>query len=256
MTSHTIDNVHAQVTGRTAVVTGASGGIGEATARLLAADGWKVILAARREEELQRVAQDIHADGGQAVIAPVDISDPARLESFAQIVAESAPQGLDLLVNNAGGARGLDPILDTDVDDWRWMYETNVLGTLEVTRLLFPLLERTEQPQIINVVSVAGRGVYRNGAGYNAAKFGQTALTAVMRMEFAERNVRVCQLDPGRVETDFSLNRFKGDRQRADEVYAGVQNLQARDIAEAIRWVAARPAHMDVESMMIRPTLD
>ena len=160
---------------------------------------------------------------------------------------------LDLLVNNAGGARGLEPILETDSADWRWMYEANVMGTLQVTRAMFPQLEAAEAPQIINVVSVAGRGAYRNGAGYNAAKFGQTALTDVMRMEFAERGVRVCQVDPGRVATDFSLNRFKGDKDRADEVYADKLNLVAEDIGETIRWIADRPRHMDVESIMIRP---
>ncbi|WP_231699811.1 MULTISPECIES: SDR family oxidoreductase [Corynebacterium] len=252
-----INNVNLPVGGRIAVVTGASAGIGEATAKLLAKDGWIVVLSARRPAHLNRVADEIKALGGKAWVAETDVTDLESVQALAstveEIVEAEGAQGVDLLVNNAGGARGLEPILDTDAADWRWMYEANVMGTLEVTRALFPALEKAEAPQVINVVSVAGRGAYRNGAGYNAAKFGETALTDVMRMEFAERNVRVCQVDPGRVATDFSLNRFKGDQERADSVYADVQNLVAEDIGETIRWIAARPAHMDVESIMIRP---
>ncbi len=240
---------------RWAIVTGASAGIGEATAELLAKDGWHVIAAARREDKLQAVAEKIRTACGEdrAVPAVLDVTDADSVEAFTERVKEITGGTVDLLVNNAGGARGLEPILETDSADWRWMYEANVMGTLQVTRAMFPQLEAAEAPQIINVVSVAGRGAYRNGAGYNAAKFGQTALTDVMRMEFAERGVRVCQVDPGRVATDFSLNRFKGDKDRADEVYADKLNLVAEDIGETIRWIADRPRHMDVESIMIRP---
>lgn len=238
---------------RFAVVTGASAGIGEATAELLARDGWHVILAARRMEKLEQLAEKIKEAGGDASPLVLDVTDKASIDNFAAAVAELTGSGVDLLVNNAGGARGFEPILDTDATDWRWMFEANVMGTLEVTRALFDLLKATDAPQIINVVSIAGRGAYRNGAGYNAAKFAETALTDVMRMEFADHGVRVCQVDPGRVATDFSVNRFKGDRERAAEVYADKLNLVAEDIGETIRWVAARPRHMDVESIMIKP---
>lgn len=238
---------------RVAVVTGASAGIGEATAKLLAADGWYVVLAARRAEKLEQVAQTIAQEGGKATPLVLDVTDRASIDNFTAALAELTGSKLDLLVNNAGGARGLDPVLEADPEDWRWMFEANVMGTLEVTRALFDQLQVADAPQVINVVSVAGRGAYRGGAGYNAAKFGQTALTDVMRMEFAEAGVRVCQVDPGRVATDFSLNRFKGDAERAEEVYADKLNLQAEDIGEAIRWIADRPRHMDVESIMIRP---
>ena len=248
-----IEDINLSVAGRVAVVTGASAGIGEATALLLARDGWTVVLAARREEQLQRVAQRIQDAGGTAFTVVLDITDDSSVSSAAQAIGQVAPDGVDLLVNNAGGARGLEPILETDAADWRWMYEANVLGTLAVTRALFPQLERTDAPQVVNVVSVAGRAAYRNGAGYNAAKFGETALTDVMRMEFAERGVRVSQVDPGRVSTDFSLNRFKGDAQRAESVYAEVENLLAVDIGETIRWIASRPRRMDVEAIQIRP---
>ena len=243
---------------RFAIVTGASAGIGESAAELLAQDGWRVILAARREEKLSEVAERINSRQPEhGYVLTLDVTDKESVQGFAKGVAEvigEVPGGsLDLLVNNAGGARGFEPILETDPEDWRWMFEANVMGTLEVTRALFPQLERGNAPQVINVVSVAGRGAYRNGAGYNAAKFGETALTDVMRMEFAEHNVRVCQVDPGRVATDFSFNRFKGDETRAAEVYADKLNLVAADIGETIRWIADRPAHMDVESIMIRP---
>lgn len=239
---------------RLAVVTGASAGIGEATAVALAADGWDVVLAARRPEKLAEVASRISRQAPDAVVhvVPVDVTDRGSVDALASAVGDLG--GLDLLVNNAGGARGLDPVLDGDVEDWRWMYETNVIGTLQMTQALFGELTKTAAPQVINIVSVAGRGAYRGGAGYNAAKFGETAMTDVMRMEFAEAGVRVCQIDPGRVETVFSLNRFKGDRAKADAVYSGKLNLQAEDIAETVRWVADRPAHMDVETVMIRPT--
>lgn len=239
---------------RLAVVTGASAGIGEATAVALAADGWDVVLAARRPEKLREVAGRIARDTPEATthVVQVDVTDRGSVDALAAAVHDLG--GLDLLVNNAGGARGLDPVLDGDVEDWRWMYEANVIGTLQVTQALFGELTRTEAPQVINVVSIAGRGAYRGGAGYNAAKFGETALTDVMRMEFAEQGVRVCQIDPGRVATDFSLNRFKGDVERAEQVYDGVLNLSAQDIAETVRWVAGRPAHMDVDTVMIRPT--
>lgn len=238
---------------RLAVVTGASAGIGEATAIALAVDGWDVVLAARRPEKLEEVASRIAVDAPEATahVVRVDVTDRASVDALAATVAELG--GLDLLVNNAGGARGLDPVLEGDVEDWRWMYEANVIGTLQVTQALFGELTRTGAPQVINVVSIAGRNAYRGGAGYNAAKFGETAMTDVMRTEFAEKGVRVCQIDPGRVATDFSLNRFKGDEERATAVYEDVLNLTAQDIAETVRWVADRPAHMDVDTIMIRP---
>lgn len=238
---------------RLAVVTGASAGIGEATAVSLAVDGWDVVLASRRPEKLEAVASRINEEAPDATthIVKVDVTDKESVADLAARVAEFG--GVDLLVNNAGGARGLDSVVDGDVEDWRWMYEANVIGTLQVTQALFGELTRTPAPQVINIVSIAGRWGYRGGAGYNAAKFGETALSDVMRIEFAEKGVRVCQIDPGRVETEFSLNRFKGDAAKADAVYEDVINLQAEDIAETVRWVADRPAHMDVDTVMIRP---
>lgn len=225
---------------RVAVVTGGSSGIGEAAARALAGDGWQVIIAARRLDRLQRIAEDI---GGTAV--ELDVTDDASVAAFAAQV-----ERVDLLVNNAGGAKGLEPVEETTLDDWRWMYDTNVLGTVRVTQALLPKL-RESQGLIINIGSIAGITPYEGGSGYNAAKFGLRALTRVLRIENAEKHVRVCEIDPGRVATDFSLVRFSGDEARAEAVYKDKINLLAEDIGEAIRWVASLPQRVNIDTMNI-----
>lgn len=226
---------------KTAVVTGASSGIGAATARALATDGWHVIVAARRTDLLTKLAESI---GGEAIT--LDVTDEESVRHLAEHL-----DSVDLLVNNAGGAKGLDSVADANIDDWTWMYETNVLGTVRVTKALLPKL--ASGAQIVNVGSVAGITPYVGGAGYNAAKFGVAALTRVLRLETLDRPLRVCEINPGRVKTDFSLIRFKGDKERADAVYAGHQNLVAEDIAEAIRWVASLPAHVNIDRLVIKP---
>ena len=227
---------------KTAVVTGASSGIGAATARALATDGWHVIVAARRTDLLTELAESI---GGEAIT--LDVTDEESVRHLAEHL-----DSVDLLVNNAGGAKGLDSVADANIDDWTWMYETNVLGTVRVTKALLPKL--ASGAQIVNVGSIAGITPYVGGAGYNAAKFGVAALTRVLRLETLDRPLRVCEINPGRVKTDFSLIRFKGDKKRADAVYAGHQNLVADDIAEAIRWVASLPAHVNIDRLVIKPT--
>lgn len=226
---------------KTAVVTGGSSGIGAATARALATDGWHVIVAARRTDLLTELAESI---GGEAIT--LDVTDEESVRQLAERL-----NSVDLLVNNAGGAKGLDSVADANIDDWTWMYETNVLGTVRVTKALLPKL--ASGAQIINVGSIAGITPYVGGAGYNAAKFGVAALTRVLRLETLDRPLRVCEINPGRVKTDFSLVRFKGDKERADAVYAGHQNLVADDIAEAIRWVASLPAHVNIDRLVIKP---
>lgn len=226
---------------KTAIVTGGSSGIGEATARALASDGWHVIVAARRMDRLNRIASEI---GGEAI--QLDVTSDESVAHFASRI-----QQCHLLVNNAGGALGLDPIAEASVADWQWMYETNVLGTLRVTRSLLDVLNGGAQ--IINISSIAGIAPYAGGAGYNAAKFGVTAINKVMRIEFAQRNLRVTEINPGRVKTDFSLIRFHGDQAKADAVYADKLNLTAEDIAESIRWVASVPEHMNIDRMVITP---
>ncbi|AZA08254.1 SDR family oxidoreductase [Corynebacterium pseudopelargi] len=242
MTEQAHKQAHEQATKKVAVVTGASSGIGAASARALAADGWHVILGARRLERMQAIAQEI---GGEAIA--LDVSDQGSVDAFAEQV-----QRCDLLVNNAGGAIGLDAVADANVEEWQRMYEINVLGTLRVSKALLPKL-REANGHIINMSSVAGIAPYAGGAGYNAAKFGLSAMTKVMRIELAEQHLRISEINPGRVETDFSLVRFRGDQQQAEKVYADKLNLRAEDIAEAVRWIAACPAHMNIDRMVITP---
>lgn len=226
---------------KVAVVTGGSAGIGEATCRALAKDGWKVIVAARRLEKCQAIADDI---GGVAI--HLDVTDPASVAKLNEL------ERVDLLVNNAGGAKETDYLRDADDADWEWMFQTNVMGTMRVTRALYPQLKASEG-LVVNIGSVAGTDAYKGGSGYNAAKYGLRGMTRAMRREEAENNIRVCEIDPGRVKTDFSLNRFGGDEERAQKVYEGNVNLTAEDIAEAVRWVASLPKRVNIDTMSIMP---
>jgi NADP-dependent 3-hydroxy acid dehydrogenase YdfG len=227
----------------TAVVTGASSGIGAATAQALSAAGFDVVVGARRLDKLAEVAEPIGAR-----VLPLDVTDPASVTAFCDAIPQCS-----VLVNNAGGAMGLAPIRSTDEADWAWMYETNVLGTLRVTQGLLPKLEASGDGLIIMMGSVAGFEVYPGGAGYHAAKFGVRSMTRTLRLELNGLPIRVTELDPGMVKTPFSDVRFKGDTERAAKVYAGVDALTAHDIAECVRWVATLPSHMNIDEMTIRP---
>ncbi|MBA4084572.1 MAG: oxidoreductase [Kytococcus sp.] len=228
-----------------ALVTGASSGIGAATARALAAAGHEVVCAARRTERITELAAEID---GRAVTC--DVTDAASVGALAAEVGDR----LDVLVNNAGGAYGLDPVATGDVEDWRAMYETNVIGTLRVTQALLPSLVAGEGI-IVNVGSTAGRTSYEGGAGYTAAKHALATMTETMRLELVDQPVRITEIAPGMVHTEgFSLTRFKGDAERADQVYAGVvEPLVAEDVADAITWMATRPKHVNVDLMVIKP---
>ncbi|WP_115685500.1 SDR family oxidoreductase [Corynebacterium senegalense] len=226
-----------------AVVTGGSAGIGEAAARALAADGWTVYVAARRLERCEEIAKEI---GGVAV--ELDVTSQESVDKLAAQLDR-----VDLLVNNAGGAKNLDYLRDASEEDWNWMYQTNVYGTVRVTKALYPHLKKAEG-LVINIGSVAGTDAYKGGSGYNAAKFGLRGLTRALRREEAENSIRVTEIDPGRVKTDFAANRFGGDEARAAEVYEGKLNLTAEDIAETIRWVASLPKHVNVDTLSIMPT--
>lgn len=230
-----------------AVVTGASSGIGAATAIALAEAGHEVVLGARRVDKLNDVARAIGEKGGTARVVELDITDQATVDELAR----REPR-IDVLVNNAGGAWGMEFVEDAAEEKWRWMYEVNVLGTLRVTRALLPALKASEGA-IVNIGSVAARSVYPGGAGYNAAKHGERALTEVLRQEIAADGVRVTEIDPGRVHTDFSLVRFDGDADKADAVYRGVQSLSAEDVAEVITFIATRPKHVNVDFLQITP---
>lgn len=224
-----------------AVVTGASSGIGAATARALAGDGYEVVLGARRVDRLETVAQEC---GGRAVA--LDVTDAASVEAFCAEVPRC-----DVLVNNAGGALGADSVAQADEDAWQWMYDVNVLGTLRVTKGLLGKLVSSGDGLVLNIGSIAAREPYSGGAGYNAAKHAVAAMTRVLRIELLGQPVRVTEIDPGLVQTEFSLVRFNGDQERADSVYRGMTPLSASDIAECVRWVASMPSHVNIDTMLV-----
>jgi NADP-dependent 3-hydroxy acid dehydrogenase YdfG len=228
---------------RVAVVTGASSGIGEATARTLGVLGFHVVAVARRADRIERLAAEI---GGTAVVA--DITDPDAVAALADHVTR-----VDVLVNNAGGAKGLQSVAEADLDDWRWMWETNVIGTLRVVRALLPKLIESGNGLIVTVTSTAALEVYDGGAGYTAAKHAEGALHRTLRGELLGKPVRLTEIAPGAVQTEFSLVRFDGDEQRAEKVYSGITPLTAQDVAEVIGFVASRPAHVNIDQIVIRP---
>ncbi|MEU7997415.1 SDR family NAD(P)-dependent oxidoreductase [Micromonospora sp. NPDC049060] len=236
-----------------AVVTGASSGIGAATARRLAAEGFHVLAAARRTDRLAALVAEIEAAGGAATAVACDVTSDESVAGLAGAAAALGP--VTLLVNNAGGARGLDPVESGSVGDWQWMYDVNVLGTLRVTQALLPALEASGAGTIVVVSSTAGFTVYEGGGGYAAAKHAQTAIAGTLRLELCGRPVRVIEIDPGMVRTDeFGLVRFAGDAERAAAVYAGVaEPLVAEDVADCVAWCATRPQHVNVDRLVVRP---
>ncbi|MGW0358327.1 SDR family NAD(P)-dependent oxidoreductase [Nocardia nova] len=228
---------------RHAVVTGASSGIGEATARELAKQGYHVYVGARRMDRLQALADEI---GGTAI--ELDVTDESSVRLFTDAIERA-----DVLVNNAGGAKGLAPVTEADLDDWRWMWETNVLGTLRVTKALLPKLIDSGDGLIVTVTSVAALQPYDNGSGYTSAKHAQAVLHRTLRGELLGKPVRLTEIAPGAVETEFSLVRFGGDTERAAKVYEGIDPLFAADIAEIIGFVASRPPHVNLDTIVVKP---
>jgi NADP-dependent 3-hydroxy acid dehydrogenase YdfG len=237
-----------------AVITGASSGIGAATARRLATEGFHVVAVARRADRLDTLVKEILGGGGAATAVTADVTEPAGV-ALVSAAVDALDGELTLLVNNAGGAVGADPIERADPADWQRMYDVNVLGTLRVTQALLPALERSGAGTVLVLSSTAGLIVYEGGAGYAAAKHAQTALAETLRLELSGRPVRVVEIDPGMVKTDeFALNRFGGDAERAAAVYAGVaEPLTAEDIADCIAWCATRPHHVNVDRLVVRP---
>jgi NADP-dependent 3-hydroxy acid dehydrogenase YdfG len=225
----------------TAVVTGASSGIGMATARRLAAEGFEVVVGARREDRLRALAEQL---GGRAI--RLDVTDPASVERFCAAVPECR-----VLVNAAGGAIGRDSIEDAIDEDWRSMYESNVMGSLRMTRALLPALEASGDGHVVMVGSIAGYEPYAGGAGYNAAKFAVRAMTKVLRQELLGRPIRVTEVDPGLVKTEFSLVRFRGDEQAAEAVYEGITPLTPEDVADCIAFAVTRPSHVNIDTLVV-----
>jgi NADP-dependent 3-hydroxy acid dehydrogenase YdfG len=229
-----------------AVVTGASSGIGAATARALAEEGFHVVCAARRRDRVEALAEEI---GGLAVTCDVTSDESVRA------LADAAGPRVEVLVNNAGGAVGVDRVEDASTTDWQQMYDVNVLGVLRVTKALLPALRAAADAVVVNVGSTAGRGVYPGGGGYTVAKHGLRALSETLRLELNGEPIRVTEIAPGMVRTEeFSRNRLGGDQERADAIYADVDEpLVAEDVAEAIRWVVTLPRHVNVDELVIRP---
>lgn len=230
---------------KTAVVTGASSGIGAATARRLAEEGYRVLCVARRADRVQSLADEIGGDWLEC-----DVTDQSQVDELTARVGSS----LDLLVNNAGGAVGQEPLADADFEAWQTMFASNVFGAARVTKSLLPALEEAGGT-VIFVTSTAAEAPYEGGAGYCGAKSAERAMVGSLRLELVDRPVRVCEISPGMVHTEeFSLTRFHGDQTKADAVYAGVaEPLVAEDIADAISWIATRPSHVNVDRMVVRP---
>jgi NADP-dependent 3-hydroxy acid dehydrogenase YdfG len=235
---------------RIAVITGASSGIGAATARQLAAAGYRVVLTARRKDRIEALAEEINQSGHSATAYALDVTDREAVDEFA-----SAFQKIGVLINNAGGALGADPVATGDPADWRQMYETNVIGTLNLTQALLPKLEASGDGTVVVISSTAGHATYEGGAGYVAAKHGAHVLAETLRLEIVGRPVRVIEIAPGMVKTDeFALTRFDGDRQKAEKVYEGVaQPLTAEDVADTITWTVTRPSHVNIDLLIVRP---
>jgi len=235
---------------RIAVITGASSGIGAATAVKLAQAGYHVVLAARRVDRIEALAAKINGNGGQAEARQLDVTDRSAVDALA-----GSLERCDVLVSNAGGAVGADPIAEASPEDWLAMYEVNVLGTLHITRALLPKLVESGDGTVVVMSSTAGFVAYEGGGGYVAAKHGAHAIAATLRLELSGQPVRVIEIAPGMVRTDeFALNRFHGDADKAAAVYAGVaQPLTGEDIADAVTWAVTRPSHVNVDLMILRP---
>ncbi|WP_143695273.1 SDR family NAD(P)-dependent oxidoreductase [Williamsia sp. 1135] len=228
---------------KVAVVTGASSGIGAATAKVLAAQGYHVVIGARRVDRIEKLAAEIN---GTAIV--LDVTDEQSVGAFVEQIPT-----VDVLVNNAGGAKGLATVADADLDDWRWMWETNVIGTLRITKALLPKLIDSGDGLIVTISSIAAIEAYDNGAGYTTAKHAQGVLHRTLRPELLGKPVRLTEIQPGMVETEFSLVRFEGDAEKADKVYEGLTPLTADDVAEVIGFVASRPPHVNLDTILLMP---
>ena len=228
---------------RVAVVTGASAGIGAATTRRLVAAGYRVIAAARRLERLEELAAECGCEARR-----LDVTNPTSVTELA-----AAVERVDLLVNNAGGALGLEPVEAADDDRWRIMWETNVLGLMRMTRALLPALRAAGRGHVINVGSIAGFEVYSGGGGYTSVKHAARAVTRTLRLELLGEAIRITEINPGLVDTEFALVRFGGDAERAAATYKGMTPLIGDDVADCIVWAASRPAHVNIDEIVVRP---
>lgn len=243
-----------RLAGKWVLITGASSGFGAAAARAFGAAGAKLLLGARRTERLEQVAEESRSAGAPEALPHVlDVASTESVERFVSWV-RSQTERVDVLLNNAGGAHGVDPVAEGKDEDWDAMYQSNVLGLLRVTRAVLPLIPHDAGASIINIGSIAGHVAYEGGSAYGGAKAAELQITRALRLELNGTGIRVGTIDPGLAETEFSVVRFKGDVDRAKKVYKGTIPLTAEDIAETIVWVASRPAHVNIDELIIKPT--
>jgi NADP-dependent 3-hydroxy acid dehydrogenase YdfG len=229
-----------------AVVTGASSGIGAATAIALGRHGYQIVAGARRVERLERVA------GEDGLALRLDVTDEASVTDFVKQISRRFGR-IDVLVNNAGGALGLNSIAEAKDDEWIGMWQTNVLGLMWMTRACLPLLRKAKHAHIVNIGSIAGFETYKGGAGYTAAKHAVRAITRTLRLELNGEPIRITEIAPGLVETEFSVVRFHGDRKAAKAVYEGIKPLTAEDVADCVVFAVTRPPHVDIDEIVVRP---
>ncbi len=243
-----------RIKGKTVLITGASAGIGEACAQAFASYGADLILTARRLDRLEALRRDLKFEHGVTVrIHQLDVRVREEVDLFARELEESGTE-VDVLVNNAGLSRGLEPVQEGNLEGWDQMIDTNVKGLLYMTRAILPGMVERNRGHVVNIGSIAGRQVYPSGNVYNASKFAVRALTEGINLDLFGTNVRVSSIDPGLVETEFSEVRFWGDRERAEKVYQGYRPLQAEDIADAVCYVVSVPEHVNILEMLVLPT--
>jgi 3-hydroxy acid dehydrogenase/malonic semialdehyde reductase len=243
-----------RLAGKWVLITGASSGFGAAAARAFAAEGSRLLLGARRIDRLEQVAVGARSAGSPEVrVHALDVASTGSVENYVAWV-RTVTQRVDVLVNNAGGAHGLESVAQGRDADWEAMMQANVLGVLRMTRAVLPMVPHDAGGMILNIGSIAGRTPYENGAAYCGSKAAELAITRSLRMELNTVGIRVATVDPGLAETEFSMVRFKGDAERSMKVYAGTRPLVAEDVAEAIVWVASRPPHVCIDELVIKPT--
>ena len=243
-----------RLAGKWVLITGASAGFGAASARAFAAEGAKLLLGARRVDRLEAVAAECRTAGAADVqFAALDVASTESVNTFVQWAQTHAAQ-LDVLINNAGGAKGIDTVAEGKDEDWEFMMQTNVLGVLRVTRACLPLMIKNPGSSILNIGSIASRFAYEGGSAYCGAKAAAFMITRSLRLELCGTGVRVSTIDPGMAETEFSVVRFKGDEAKAKKVYEGVEPLTAEDVAETLVWVASRPPHVCIDEMIVKCT--
>ena len=229
-----------------AVITGASSGIGAATAVALGRHGYRIVAGARRVDRLKKVT------GEDGLALRLDVTDEDSVKEFVGEISKKFGR-VDVLVNNAGGAQGLNPVAEAKDDEWTWMWKTNVMGLMWMTRACLPLLRKAKHGHVVNIGSIAGFETYKGGAGYTAAKHAVRAITKTLRLELNGEPIRVTEIAPGLVETEFSIVRFHGDRNAAKAVYQGLKPLTAEDIADCVAFAVTRPPHVDIDEIVVRP---